>query len=70
MSIIENLGVENVWDNVLGKKVSQLFGQECASAAIWMLTVLLLRSTLCMLGLVTYIPNGLIFSSPFLIQVG
>jgi hypothetical protein len=69
ISIIETLGVENIWDNVLGKKVSQTFGQECASAAIWMFFILMLRSALLLLGLTPYVPNGIIFSFPYLIQV-
>mmetsp|Transcript_2251 Transcript_2251/g.4199 ORF Transcript_2251/g.4199 Transcript_2251/m.4199 type:complete len:265 (+) Transcript_2251:15-809(+) len=69
ISIIESLGVENVWDNVLGKKASQTFGQECASAAIWMFVILLLRTLLFLLGLTSSVPNGLIFSFPFFIQM-
>ena len=69
ISIIETLGVENVWDNILGKKVSQTFGQECASAAIWMFFILLLRSVIFLVGLAPHVPNGLIFSFPYFIQV-
>lgn len=69
ISIIESLGVENVWDNVLGKKASQTFGQECASAAIWMFVILILRTFLSLMGLISSVPNGLIFSFPFFIQV-
>lgn len=69
LSIIENLNMENIWDNILGKKVSQTFGQECASAAIWMFFVLFLRSILLVFGVMSYIPNGLLFSFPFFIQL-
>ena len=70
ISIIETLGVENVWDNILGKKASLTFGQECASATIWMFVILVLRTVLLLLGLTPFVPNGLVFSFPFLIQVG
>lgn len=69
MSLMKALGVENLWDNILGKKVSQAFGQECASAAIWMCFILLVRSALSVVGWTSYVPNGLLFSFPYLIQV-
>jgi hypothetical protein len=69
ISIIESLGVENVWDNILGKKASLTFGQECASAAVWMLVVLVLRSVLLLGGLEGALPRGVVFSFPLLIQV-
>ena len=69
VSIIESLSLENIWENILGKRVSQIFGQECASAAIWMFFVLLLRTILILCGLSSFVPHGVLFSCPLFIQV-
>lgn len=53
----------------LGRKGPQLFGAECGSAAIWVFLALVQRGILTLLKVEQYIPSGLIFSFPLLIQV-
>lgn len=60
--------MERLW-NILGKKLSLLFGRESARAAIWMFIVLLLRMIVKVLRLDSIIPHGFIFAFPLLVQL-
>lgn len=53
----------------MGKKSALLFGEECGSAAVWMIVVLCLKSIVYYTGVAAYIPHGFIFAFPLLIQV-
>lgn len=68
LSVIENFGVESLWE-VLGRKPAQLFGRECASSAIWMMVSLFIRFILIACKVHEYVPLGIIFAFPYLIQV-
>ena len=56
------------WD-ILGRKSSLVFGRECGSATIWMLSVLLQRTIIWLLGLDAFLPYGIIFAFPLIVQV-
>lgn len=60
--------IEKLWE-LLGQKLSQLFGMECASAAILMFTSLSIRLTTHVLGLNNKVPLGFIFAFPYIIQL-
>jgi hypothetical protein len=49
--------VEELWD-LLGRKLSLLFGRECAKVSIWMFFALIIRNIIIILKLDKYIPNG------------
>ena len=49
--------VEELWD-LLGKKLSLLFGRECAKVSIWMFFALIIRNIIIILKIDKYIPNG------------
>lgn len=61
--------IEKLWD-LLGKKLFLVFGVECASAAIWMVFALVLRSIIILVRLDNFVPSGVIFAFPYFIQVG
>lgn len=61
--------IDTLFWNALGRKGPLLFGEECGSAAVWMLLVLIQRSILILLRIEQYVPSGLIFAFPILIQV-
>jgi hypothetical protein len=56
------------WD-FLGRKQALIFGEECGSATVWMLAALVQRTVICYLRLDSFIPYGLIFAFPLLVQV-
>lgn len=55
--------------DLLGKSTALRFGRECASATIWMLCILLIRSALSTVGCLSLVPNAFVFALPFLIQL-
>ena len=59
--------IETIWD-LLGKKVVQIFGKECASASLWMFCSMCIRATLIFFKLDNWIPYGIIFALPYFIQ--
>ena len=65
----KSFGVEELWE-FLGNRASQIFGEESASAAVWMFLCLVVRYITFILGLHRLgISNGIIFASPYFIQV-
>jgi hypothetical protein len=61
--------IDTLFWSSLGKKGPLLFGEECGSAAVWMLLALVQRSILILLRIESYVPSGLLFAFPMLIQV-
>ena len=61
--------VDTLFWSSLGKKGPLLFGEECASAALWMFLALLQRCVLLLLRIEPYVPTGIIFAFPLLLQV-
>ena len=59
---------EKLWE-LLGQKLSQLFGRECASAAILMFISLCIRWVTYLLGLEDKLSLGLIFAFPLIVQL-
>ena len=59
--------IEAIWD-LLGKKVVQIFGKECASASVWMFFTMCLRAMFITLKLDSWVPYGIIFALPYFIQ--
>lgn len=57
-----------IW-SALGGSPALLFGEECASVATWTFLVLLLRTVLYFTYAEPFIPNGLVYALPILIQV-
>ncbi len=53
----------------LGKRGPLLFGEECGSAALWVFLALLQRCILILLRIEAYVPSGLIFAFPLILQV-
>jgi hypothetical protein len=60
--------IEVLWD-LLGKKLCLIFGKECASACIWMVCSLIVRTLLTAFRLEHFVPNGIVFAFPYFIQV-
>jgi hypothetical protein len=60
--------IETVWD-MLGKKFCLIFGKECASACVWMLFSLFLRTVLIAIRLEHFVPCGMVFAFPYFIQL-
>lgn len=60
--------LEKLWE-LLGQKLSQLFGRECASAAVLMIISLSIRCFTYLVGIEDKIPSGFIFAFPFIIQM-
>lgn len=61
-------GIELIWVQ-LGRKSSQIFGNDCACAAIWMFLILWIRLLVGLLKLNSYIPYGEMFASPLFLSV-
>jgi len=61
--------VDTLFWSSLGKRGPLLFGEECGSAALWMFLALLQRCLLILLRVEPYIPSGLIFAFPLILQV-
>jgi len=59
--------VERVWD-LLGQPITQLFGKECASAAILMFLSLGIRFVVVTIGMGNIVPAGFIFAFPYFTQ--
>lgn len=59
-----NFSIEGLWA-FLGNSIAQLFGRECASAAVWMIYCLLLRQITSLFYLQNFVPYGLIFALPY-----
>lgn len=57
-----------VW-NALGSSSAILFGEECASVAVWTFVVLLIRAVLYMINAEDFVPFGLLFAFPLLVEV-
>ncbi len=66
---IMSKSVDTLFWSSLGKKGPLLFGEECASAALWMFLALLQRCVLLLLRIEPYVPTGIIFAFPLLLQV-
>jgi len=60
--------IESIW-SVLQDRQIIIFGKECGLAGIIMFCTLWIKSFLIWFHLDFYIPNGLTFALPFLIQV-
>ena len=61
--------IDTLFWSILGGKGPLLFGEECGSAAVWMILALAQRCILLLLRIERYVPSGLIFAFPMLIQV-
>jgi hypothetical protein len=57
-----------VW-KLLNKEVSVHFGTECAAVATWTVIVMVIRFVLQLAKIIDYVPVGLIFAFPLIIQV-
>lgn len=62
-------GVVDSLLGVLGSQTALLLGTESAAVTVWMLVVLSLRSVLASLGLLSFVPHGLVFALPLLMQL-
>ena len=60
--------IETLWD-LLGRKLCLIFGKECASACVWMVCALILRTIIIAIRLEDVIPSGIVFAFPYFIQV-
>ena len=60
--------IETLWD-LLGRKLCLIFGKECASACVWMVCALILRTIIIAIRLENVIPSGIVFAFPYFIQV-
>ena len=60
--------IESIFE-LLGQKISQVFGKDCASASILMFISLGIRLIVILSGTEKYLPLGLIFASPYLVQM-
>lgn len=61
--------VEAVVWKLLNKEVSVHFGTECAAVATWTVIVMVIRFVLQLAKIIDYVPVGLIFAFPLIIQV-
>lgn len=61
--------IELYFWNILGSSVAVLFGEECAAAACWTILVLTIRCILYCTYLEPYVPYGLIYALPVLVEV-
>jgi len=61
--------IVNILSSVLGKKLALLFGKECLRSATWMCISLFVRYLVVVFYLESYIPVGIIFSFPYIIQL-
>lgn len=57
-----------VW-KLLNKEVSVHFGTECAAVATWTVIVMVIRFVLQLAKIIDYVPLGLVFAFPLIIQV-
>ncbi len=60
--------IEKFWCS-LGGNTAQLFGKESASSMVWMLISLSTRFLLQLFRIDSFVPFGLIFAFPYILQV-
>ena len=61
--------IVNLFSSILGKKLALLFGKECLRSSTWMCISLFIRYLVSVFYLEKYIPIGMIFSFPYIIQI-
>lgn len=61
--------IVNFLSSILGKKLALLFGKECLRSSTWMCISLFIRYLVSVFYLEKYIPIGMIFSFPYIIQI-
>lgn len=61
--------IVNLLSTILGKRLALLFGKECLRSSTWMCISLFIRYLVSMFYLENYIPVGMIFSFPYIIQL-